>query len=255
MKAMKQMVRDAFNDHINSREHLITYPNDFIEWSLSNIYSDIIKNELKEFNHERSFKLLSEKEADYVLEMLQTRQKDFNKVEMLKPFYLKSFLTYKSLGENIGLTNLQMESHIEEFKNIDINTTIKILKKLKRLFYNRAVIVAILYDIKLRELYSKLLVEKIKDILSSNDLQIIERSTIDMLNQNIGLLFETDYKISAGIRNLYTEGLIFSGSNTNRGKMIFKFSNRDYAPHIVNESNSLNNLIQMLQIIAMTQAG
>jgi predicted site-specific integrase-resolvase len=92
---MLKMVKEAFNDHINSLEHRITYPNDYIEWSLSDIYTDIVSNELKEFNEERSFKLLSESEVDYVLDMMQTRYKDFRKTEMIKPFYMKAHMTFK----------------------------------------------------------------------------------------------------------------------------------------------------------------
>ena len=171
---------------------------------------------------------------------------------MLKPFYLKAHNTFKNLGENIGLSPLQIESLMEEFKIIDISTTLKLLKKLKRLFYNRAVIVAILNDIKLRELYSKLIIEKVTEILNKKDTLAISPAVIETLTQNITLLYETDFKITSGIRNLYTEGLIF-GNNTNRGKMLFKFSNRDYAPYIIHDTNSLNNILQMLQIISMTQ--
>jgi len=77
LKAMKKMVNEAFSDHLNSQENRINYPNDFIEWSLGNIYTEIVENLLQEFNHERSFKILNEKEVDYILEMMETRQKDF----------------------------------------------------------------------------------------------------------------------------------------------------------------------------------
>jgi len=64
-------------------------------------------------------------------------------------------------------------------------------------------------------------------------------------------VFEFDYKITWGIQNLYTEGLLF-GTSTNRGKMLFKFANKDYSSFIAFDSNGLNNLVQMLRIIAMT---
>lgn len=94
---MLKMMKEAFNDHINSEEAKITYPNDYIEWSLNNLYSDIIGNILKDFNYERSFKLLNESEVDYVLDMLETRYKDFKKTDMIKPFYLKAHLTFVKL--------------------------------------------------------------------------------------------------------------------------------------------------------------
>jgi hypothetical protein len=151
-------------------ENRITYPNDYIELSLSNLYSDIISNELKEFNEERSFKLLSEKEVDYVLDMMHTRYKELRKTEMVKPFYLKAHLTYKKLSEDIGLSPLQTQQQLEGLKSINIDTTIKLLKKIKRMFYNRAVIIAILYDIKQRELYTQILRDKIRDLLTSKDI-------------------------------------------------------------------------------------
>jgi len=94
---MVKMVKKTFNDHINSEEHKIAYPNDYIEWSLSNLYTDIVKNDLKEFNSERSFKLLNENEVDYVVDMFETRYKDFKKTEMVKPFHMKAHLTFAKL--------------------------------------------------------------------------------------------------------------------------------------------------------------
>lgn len=101
----------------------------------------------------------------------------------------------------------------------------------------------------------------IRELLTSQDIRDINETEIskawdnlylDNLNQHLALLLEIDFKITAGIRNLYTENLIF-GADTNRGKILFKFANREYSPHIAFETNSFNNLIQMMQIIAMTQ--
>jgi hypothetical protein len=38
------------------------------------------------------------------------------------------------------------------------------------MYYNRAVIIAILYDIKQRELYTQILRDKIRDLLTSKDI-------------------------------------------------------------------------------------
>jgi Fe-S cluster assembly iron-binding protein IscA len=73
---MIKMVVEAYNEYISKDEHKITYANDFVEWSLSNMYSDIVSNELRDFNEERSFKLLNESEVDYVQEMIKTRFKE-----------------------------------------------------------------------------------------------------------------------------------------------------------------------------------
>ncbi|CAI2374357.1 unnamed protein product [Moneuplotes crassus] len=257
LEAMKKMVENAFKDHLQSQTHLIAYPNEYTEWSTHELYQDITNNQLKEFNHEKSFKILSEKEVDYVLEMMETRKKDFTKSDMIKPFYLKAHLTYKTLGKSIGISDTKVSSDLEEFKTINILTTIRLLKKLKRLFYNRAVIIGILYDIKLRDLYSKMMNSKIKDLLACPGTNTITQEVVNSLNEKIPALYETDYKITSGIRNLY--GISSDAGSTlkcqpNEGEnTIFKFNNLDYGSFASEETNSLSNIIQMLQIIAMAQ--
>lgn len=53
LEAMKKMVENAFSDHLQSQAHLITYPNEYTEWSTHEIYLDIVNNQVKEFNHEK----------------------------------------------------------------------------------------------------------------------------------------------------------------------------------------------------------
>lgn len=142
---------------------------------------------------------------------------------------------------------------MDQFKEINIDTTIKILKKLKRLFYNRAVIVAILQDIKQREFYCTLTKNRIRELLTSDGVSDITDISVEALKGNLKFIYETNFKITAGINNLFTEGLIF-GTDTNKGKMLFKFANRDYPHYIAHEADSFTNLIQMMEIIAMTQS-
>lgn len=53
VEAMRKMINDALRDHLTTQTHLITYPNNYIEWSMHSLYSDIVNNEVKEFNHEK----------------------------------------------------------------------------------------------------------------------------------------------------------------------------------------------------------
>jgi hypothetical protein len=142
---------------------------------------------------------------------------------------------------------------------------VDLLNKLKRLFYTRAMLVAILRDIKQRELFASLIKTKIREILTNDDvynhtssqenlksiLSNITTQNVDELQDKLNWVMEMDYKITAGIQNLYTDGLVF-GTSTNRGKMLFKFSNREYIPHIADETRGLNDLVQMLRIISST---
>lgn len=249
---MLSMVKTALADYLTLASTCkISYPNSYVEWSLSNIYTDIVSNSLKEFNHERSFKLLAESEVDYVLDMMETRYKDFKKTEMLKPFFLKAIMTFRKLAEAMGLMPNQAEVMLEGYEHMDIDTTIGLLKKLKRLFWNRAVVVGVLGDVKQREIMTKLVKDQIMKLLDAGDMRNITLHAVEVLKQHLASIYDLDFRITSGIKNLYTEGLIFGNINT-KGKMLFKFSNRDYAQHIVEDTNSLNNLIQMLQIIAMT---
>lgn len=172
---------------------------------------------------------------------------------MIKPFHLKAHLTYKELSEHLGLPPPQIESE----------DTIDLLNKLKRLFYTRAMLVAILKDIKERELLVSLLKTKIREMLTNDDvynhtsshenlkaiLRNINGPNVEELQDKLNFIMDMDYKITAGIQNLYKDGLVF-GTSTNRGKMLFKFSNREYVPHIDDETSGLNDLVQMLLIIS-----
>jgi len=70
--------------------------------------------------------------------------------------------------------SLQIEQQIEPFKTIEIDTTMKLLKKLKRLFYNRVVLGEILKDVKQRELHTSLLRDKIRSILDTEEITSIK---------------------------------------------------------------------------------
>lgn len=248
---MINLMRDAFNEYINSDEWTFDHPNDYVEWSLSNLYSDIIANELKEFNFEKDFKLLGENEVDYILDMMEARYKDFKKTDMIKPFHLKASLTFTRLSENIGLSSAYIQRLTESINKVEIDWTIKLLKKLKRLFYNRSVLVTILRDIKQRELYSSLIKDKIRQLISSGKITDINFMAVESMRENLKILNDIGFRILSFIKNLYSEGLIFR-QPPNKGRMLFKFFNKDYVKYVNQDVNSLGNLAKMMEIIATT---
>ena len=248
---MLNLMRDAFNEYINSEECIFDHPNDYVEWSLSNLYSDIIKNELKEFNFEKDFKLLGENEVDYILDMMEARYRDFKRTDMIKPFHLKANLTFTRLSENIGLSSVHIEAFTKTLDKVDIDSTIKLLKKLKKLFYNRSVLVTILKDIKQRELYSTLIKDKIRELISSGKISDINLVAVESMKENLNILNDIGFRIISFIKNLYSEGLIFR-QPPSKGRMLFKFSNKDYIKYINQDVNSLGNLSKMMEIIATT---
>lgn len=248
---MLNLIREAFNEYINTDEWTFNHPNDYVEWSLSNLYSDIIANELKEFNFEKDFKLLGENEVDYILDMMEARYKDFKKTDMIKPFHLKANLTFTRLSENIGLSSVHIQKFTESLNKVEIDWTIKLLKKLKRLFYNRSVLVTVLKDIKQRELYSSLIKDKIRQLISSGKITDINFPAVENMKENLKILSDIGFRILSFIRNLYSEGLVFR-QPPNKGRMLFKFYNKDYVKYVEQDISSLENLAKMMEIIAMT---
>ena len=244
---MVQMIKDTYEQYISLDDWNISYPNDYVEWSLSNLYSDILADELKDFNHERSFKILNENEVDYILDMVKTRYKDFKETDMFKPFYLKTHLTVKKLGEDIGLSPIQTDMFLKPYTETNIDTTIAMLNKLKRLFFNRNIIIEILKDIKQRELYSTLIKDRIKEIIIQKSGNISDPELQKTMGKNLTHLNEVGLNIIRNIKKLSNDGTIFS-NYCHKGKMLFKFANKDYISYIDHDMHAINNLMHMLHI-------
>ena len=75
----------------------------FIDWAYTPLCVRFLKKET-EFNPERDIKLFVESELDYVIDMMRSKFKDFERTEIMRPFYLKALST---------LRNLLLEQHMD----------------------------------------------------------------------------------------------------------------------------------------------
>ena len=191
---------------------------------------------------------MNENEVDYILDMVKTRYKDFKETDMYKPFYLKTHLTIKRLGEDIGLSPIQIDMFLKPFTETNIDTTIAMLNKLKRLFFNRNIIIEILKDIKQRELYSTLIKDRIKEIITQKSGNISDPELQKTMSKNLAHLNEVGANIIENIKKLSNDGTIFS-NYSHKGKMLFKFANKDYIGYIDHDMHAINNLMHMLHIV------
>jgi hypothetical protein len=56
----------------------------------------VLKNEA-EFNTDKDIKLFTEDELDYVIDMMRSKFQDFERTEIMRPFYLKALSTLRTL--------------------------------------------------------------------------------------------------------------------------------------------------------------
>ena len=59
-----------------------------------------------DFNTTKDMRYFTEKEVEYVLDMMKSRYKDFKRSEMIRPFFLKSLQTLQLLTKDLGIEGL-----------------------------------------------------------------------------------------------------------------------------------------------------
>ena len=83
-----------------------------------------------------------ESELDYVIDMMRSKFKDFERTEIMRPFYLKALST---------LRNLLLEQHMDQrfqqlykqYREITIENTLKLLLRCKLAFHTRGILLRI----------------------------------------------------------------------------------------------------------------
>lgn len=121
--------------------------------------------------------------------------------------------------------------------------------KLKKLFNNRNIIVDILKDIKQRELYSTLIKDRIREIITIKNGNINDPDFQKSMSENLLILNDVGMKIIANVKKLYSDATIFSNLNQ-KNKMLFKFANKDYVGYVNHDMHAISNLLRMLQVIS-----
>jgi hypothetical protein len=77
------------------------------DWAYSPLCIKMLKN-TTEFNPNKDIKLFVEDELDYVIDMMRNKFQDFERTEIMRPFYIKALTTLKEL-----LTEQSLESRFK----------------------------------------------------------------------------------------------------------------------------------------------
>ena len=68
----------------------------FIDWAYTPLCIKALKKQT-DFNPEKDIKLFVESEVDYVVDMMRSKFQDFERTEIMRPFYLKALSTLRCL--------------------------------------------------------------------------------------------------------------------------------------------------------------
>lgn len=103
-----------------------------IDWKNTQIYQNCVYDRVKEFNYTGDQKYFTEKEIDYVLEMI--RDRGIPEKKLVKPFYFKASLTLYKLVEYCELDGTKYYSQIMDlYKDVNIENILKMLIRSKQL--------------------------------------------------------------------------------------------------------------------------
>ena len=116
------------------------------------MYQNTINNRLKPYNYNHDPKYFTEKEIDYVIEMIQKRESDFIKANLIKAFYFKSSLTLFKLVEYCELSSTRYYDQVMELYNeYNVENTLKLLIRSQKLWRVKDILVQTFKSIHKRE--------------------------------------------------------------------------------------------------------
>lgn len=155
-----------------------------IDWKETTLYQHCIDNRVKQFNYSHDPKYFTESEIDYVVQMIQERQEDFIRDNLLKAFYLKSSLTLYKLVEYWELTGTRYFDQIMSlYEEVNVENTLKLLIRSKQLCKVKDILIELFKAIHKREEIS----EKIKGTGNpyNQSIAILTCNPDDVLDENV----------------------------------------------------------------------
>lgn len=102
------------------------------------------------FNEGNDPRLYKDNEIDYILNMIRYRQKEFEKTDMIKPFYNKSLFTLETLMEEMKIPHIFDKVAIN-YSTVTVENTLKLLVRCKMMFAARSLCIEILVRVLERE--------------------------------------------------------------------------------------------------------
>lgn len=94
----------------------------------------------------------TEREVEYVMDMMKNRYKDFKKSDMVRPFFIKAMQTLEVLCAEMGIEGLYQKVHQQFNNDVNIENTFRLLIRAKLIFSARSLILTILTHITTHEL-------------------------------------------------------------------------------------------------------
>ena len=76
----------------------------------------------------------TEREVEYVMDMMKAKYRDFKKSEMIRPFQIKALQTLQVLCHEMGIEGLYIKLNREFKDDINIENTFRLLIRCKLLF-------------------------------------------------------------------------------------------------------------------------
>lgn len=118
-------------------------PKSSLDWAQSGLREVIVNEQSLKFNPQNDPRFYREDEMDYIINMIQYRQHDFEKTEMIKPLYNKAIYTLELLMEQLLIPQI-FDKVALKYNTADTENTLRILLRCKMMFQARALMLGIL---------------------------------------------------------------------------------------------------------------
>jgi hypothetical protein len=113
-----------------------------INWSETDLYQAYLANTLNPHVLAGDMNRYTEGEVDYVLDMIKKSYSDFKRTDIMKPFYMKALDTLKFLLVEQSIEPIY-DRVAEEYKEITLENTMKLLIRCKLAFSSRNSLITI----------------------------------------------------------------------------------------------------------------
>ena len=129
------------------------------DWSLTPLFLSVY-NQSHEWNQRHDQRLFFPLEVDYVIEMVKQSCSEFQKSDMVKPFFVKAKTTLTKIMTELGQTEI-LALMLDKYRELNLKNTLKLLYRCKLEFLTRNLMVGIFSEIMKYETHASML----KDLL------------------------------------------------------------------------------------------
>ena len=220
----------------------------FVDWAYTPLCIKMLKKET-EFNPDKDIKLFVESEVDYVIDMMRSKFKDFERTEIMRPFYLKALSTLRCLLLEQHMDQRFKQLH-KAYREITIENTLKLLLRCKQTFHTR---VKLLHIFELTLSYD-LVAGDMKNMLDNQKSYKVKMDRFNSIREAAAIMAEAGQRVLQAInafrqdkKSQYKQRFVFKRKVSNILDQLNIIFLQDLVKNIKSELAEVKKLVQIFR--------